>query len=108
MKIVISQEKLTEYLLKQRHRNDKSKFLNQLGFYQNNWLLLQEAILEIYYMNDSIYTETSQYGITYKINEILKGLNERQLNITTIWIKNFSSDEIRFVTLFPERIKNEI
>ena len=108
MKIVIDKEKIIEYLLKPRQRNDKSKFLNKLGFYEENWQFLKEAILKLYSQNDTESTEANQYGITYKVCGFLEGLNGSQLDIITIWINNYSSNELRFVTLFPKKNKNEI
>ena len=42
--IVIPSEKLTEYLLVPRVRNDKSKFLSQAGFTTENPAILEQAI----------------------------------------------------------------
>jgi hypothetical protein len=77
MEIVVDKEKILMYLLKPRNRNDKSKFLNKLGFYE--------------------------YGTIFNVFGTLKGLNESSLFVKTIWINLFSSHEIKLVTLFPER-----
>ena len=51
MEIIIEKEKLTNYLLKHRERNDKSKFLNSLGFNLDNWENLKKEIIRIYEEN---------------------------------------------------------
>jgi hypothetical protein len=41
---IITQEKITDYLLKWRPDNDKSQFLKQAGYTQANWQHLLEDI----------------------------------------------------------------
>lgn len=41
---IITQEKITDYLLKWRPDNDKSQFLKQAGYTQDNWQHLLEDI----------------------------------------------------------------
>jgi len=105
VRIVVSKEKLILYLLKPRNRNDKSKFLNKLGFYESNWELLQKAIIEIYQQNLPESYEENQFGIVYNISGMLKGLNGNSKYVKTIWVNLFSSDTLNFITLFPGRNK---
>jgi hypothetical protein len=37
MEIIIEEQKITNYLLVWKAKNDKSKFLNDLGFTQESW-----------------------------------------------------------------------
>lgn len=42
---VIAPEKLTQYLLVQRPRNDKSGFLARAGYDMSNWSLLESFLM---------------------------------------------------------------
>lgn len=103
MKIIVQKEKILNYLLKPRLRNDKSQFLNKLGFFEYNWEFLRSSILNIFheYIPESI--EENEYGTIYNVCGILRGTNNNTLYVKTIWINLYSSKEIKFVTLFPER-----
>lgn len=101
--VVVENDKILNYLLKAKSRNDKSKFLNKLGFYEYNWQLLKDEIIQIYSDNPKELSEENEYGKIYNVNGILKGANQINLQVKTIWINLNTSNEIRFVTLFPER-----
>lgn len=104
MIIVVDKDKILSYLLKYKNRNDKSKFLNKLGFYESNWQTLQNEITNIFIENEAVQVEENQYGFVYEVSGVLKGYYGLDLNVKTIWINLYSSNEIRFVTLFPERL----
>jgi hypothetical protein len=103
MKVVVENDKILNYLLKVGSRNDKSKFLNKLGFYEYNWQLLKDEIIQIFHDNPKALTEENEYGNIYNVTGILKGPNNTNLHVKTIWINLNTSNEIRFVTLFPDR-----
>lgn len=51
--IVIEKAKLTNYLLKPLEKNDKSGFLNSLGYTLDNWQELEEDIHKVVMANET-------------------------------------------------------
>ena len=66
--VVIPSEKLTEYLLVPRERNDKSKFLGQAGFTTENPAVLEQAIRDLIARNEVIQERENRYGIFYRVS----------------------------------------
>ena len=63
--IVIPDAQLTQYLLVPRQEDDKSKFLAQAGFTQDNPEQLKQAILTLIQTNDAISDRQDKYGTYY-------------------------------------------
>lgn len=74
-------EKITEYLLAKKEKNDKSKFLMSLGYSLQNWQDLLNDIKNIAVNNDLVLERTSEFGNLYSI----KGELKSKL-IITIWL----------------------
>jgi hypothetical protein len=70
---IISDEKLKEYLLAPRKRNDKFKWLAQAGYTLENWRTLQNDLRNQILVKDASFIESSAYGNLYEIRGILKG-----------------------------------
>ena len=100
--IVIPSEKLTEYLLIPRVRNDKSKFLAQAGFTTENPAVLEQAIRDLFVRNDAVQERESRYGLLYRVSGELVGPSDI-LSVITIWIVLAGDEKFRFVTLKPDR-----
>lgn len=101
---LIPKAKLTDYLLKKREEDDKSKFLAQGGFTVENTNDLEIAIRQLVKTNDAVKDRTDQYGDYYRVEGDLIGTNGRNLGVVTIWIIQASFDsKFRFVTLKPKR-----
>lgn len=100
--VVIPLEKLTEYLLVPRVRNDKSKFLAQAGFTTENPAVLKQAICDLIVRNDIVQERESRYGILYRISGALVGPSDI-LSVVTIWIVLAGDEKFRFVTLKPDK-----
>ncbi len=94
--IVIPSEKLTEYLLVPRVRNDKSKFLAQAGFTIENPDVLEQAIRDLIVRNDAVQERESRYGILYRVSGELVGPHDI-LSVITIWIVLAGDGKFRFV-----------
>ncbi|MDQ3683227.1 MAG: hypothetical protein M3352_09165 [Bacteroidota bacterium] len=90
-------EKITEYLLAKKEKNDKSKFLLSLGYSRENWQDLLNDIKTIAVANELILERKSEFGNLYSI----KGLLKRKF-IITIWLKQVDKDIYRFITLYPD------
>lgn len=94
--IEISEEKILYYLLAKKEKNDKSFFLEKLGFSVNNYKELIEEIRNIAVANEAVFSRNSDFGDLYKIEGILKS----QL-VITIWLEQIEVNKFRFVTLYP-------
>jgi hypothetical protein len=100
---VIPPEKLTAYLLVFREEDDKSRFLAQGGFTSDNPDMLEIAIREQAATSDAEIDRENQYGIFYRVQGELIGINRRTLNVVTVWLEERATGIIRFVTLKPRR-----
>ena len=96
--IIIPEEKLTEYLLIYKERNDKSGFLEAIGFTLENWHDLAIEIAELAISNECVHQKKSNFGDLYSISGKLRGLAA-----VTIWFFIEPSNQFRFVTLFPQK-----
>ena len=99
---IIPEPKLTQYLLVERSRNDKSKFLLLGGFTQNNPEDLELAIRESIAQNDAVEDRTDRFGTFYEVRGILKGVNGYNLGVVTIWLHQSVDLQFRFITLIPD------
>jgi hypothetical protein len=99
---IIPREKLLNYLLTPRRKNDKSGFLAQAGFTLANPVQLEQAIRRLIAENDAVSDRQNEYGIFYRVEGGLYG-PEGRLLIVTIWIQQTIDDRFRFVTLKPAR-----
>jgi hypothetical protein len=81
---IIPDDKLTRYLLVYRARNDKSKFLAQAGFTQENLEALRAAIQAVAESGEAVEDRTNEYGTFYQVEGELIGTNEVNLSVTTI------------------------
>lgn len=98
----IPREKLTEYLLAPRNKNDKSRFLAQIGFTRNNPESLEASIRKLIAENDAQCDRTTEYGTLYRVQGGLQGVHGI-LTVVTIWILLDVEGQYRFVTLKPAR-----
>ena len=99
---VIPREKLTLYLLMPQRKNDKSGFLAQAGFTQENPDLLEKAIKQIIVENEAVVDLQNEYGTFYRVVGDLHG-PRGILSTVTIWIQLTKDNQYRFVTLKPAR-----
>lgn len=100
--LIIPDAKLTQYLLVPRQEDDKSKFLAQAGFTQDNPDQLKQAILTLTQIHDVISDRQDKYGRYYRVEGDLIGPN-CALAVVTIWIERAEDGNIQFVTLKPKR-----
>jgi len=99
---IISPAKLTEYLLAYRRRSDKSRFLAQVGFSQDNPAELAQAIRRLAAKKEAVVDRTNEYGAFYLVEGKLQGPNG-VLEVVTVWIQQEIDGVFRFVTLKPVR-----
>lgn len=96
---IISETKLTGYLLIPLPKDDKSKFLAQAGYTLNNWQQLEQDLRTQILPLEAVPTTPTQFGQKYVIVGDLTGPNGTALRVKTIWIA--TPEATRFVTLFP-------
>lgn len=99
---LISREKLTHYLLMPKRKNDKSRFLAQAGFTQENPDVLETAIRHVIASNEAVADRQDAYGTFYRVEGDLHG-PDSTLAVVTVWILQDANDIYRFVTLKPAR-----
>lgn len=101
--VIIAKEKLTDYLLIFRNKDDKSKFLQQGGYNIENWQVLEIDLKELYSREDAIFDKEDAYGQFYKIEGSLIGPNGTTLEIITIWMYDKRQEVTKFITLYPNK-----
>ena len=99
---IIPIEKLTLYLLLPQPKNDKSGFLAQVGFTQENPHLLEQAIRLLITENEAVLDRQNEYGSFYRVEGNLYG-PQGTLATVTVWIQLTNDQRYRFVTLKPAR-----
>ena len=98
---IISERKLTEYLLNYRKRNDKSLWLLKAGYHTENWNRLERDIRSQLLTLEAVFVEENQFGIVYEITGTLNGPNNKSLNVRSIWMKEYESELTKFITMYP-------
>ncbi|WP_369769878.1 DUF6883 domain-containing protein [Gloeocapsa sp. PCC 73106] len=86
-----------------RDHNDKSKFLAKAGFDQNNPQELKTAIYQLIKTSVAIEDSNNEYGTFYRVEGELIGINQRNLLVTTIWLKRKIDNKFQFITLKPKQ-----
>jgi hypothetical protein len=102
---LIAPEKLTQYLLVLKKRNDKSKWLAQAGYtLENSQELENDLRLQILSL-EATPTESTLYGQMYEIRGDLTGPNGQTLAVVTIWITETATRVTKFITMYPDKGK---
>ncbi len=97
-KVEISAEKITDYLLVQKEKNDKSEFLAALGYKIENWIELENDIRALVEINEAYLQRSTPFGDMYEVKGAL-----RNFGVVTIWLLTIDSEKFRFITLFPDK-----
>jgi len=84
-------------------RNDKSQWLAKAGYILKNWKKLEKDLRKQILSIDATPTENTEYGQMYEIKGKLLGPNGNSLAICTIWMKEFATQEIKFITMYPDK-----
>ncbi len=97
--LIIPDAKITRYLLVQKAQNDKSKFLAQAGFTQENPEILKAAIQSQAVATEAIEERSNEYGTFYQVEGELVGANAVSLSVVTVWLQGQIDGNFQFVTL---------
>jgi hypothetical protein len=100
---VIASRKFTEYLLRPRLEDDKSRFLALAGYTLENADRLISDIRGQILPLDAVPFDETEYGQKYRIQGALTGPNGRVLHVLTVWMKENATNETKFVTLYPDK-----
>jgi hypothetical protein len=99
--LIIPDAKITQYLLVLKARNDKSRFLAQAGFTQENPEVLRLAIQSQAMDKEAIEEKSNEYGTFYQVEGELIGVNGVNLSVVTVWLQRQIDGKFWFVTLKP-------
>lgn len=101
---VIAPAKLTNYLLVWRDTDDKSKFLAQGGYVQENWQQLEADLRSQILPLEAIPSdEPNPFGDVYEIRGVLRGVNGVNLAVVTIWMIEYETQQTKLITLYPDK-----
>ncbi|WP_330205013.1 DUF6883 domain-containing protein [Cyanobacterium sp. DS4] len=81
---IITEAKLTKYLLKWKPIDDKSQFLLKAGYTITTAKQLEKDLREQILPLNAVYTESNNFGEKYEIKGQLKGINGVILIVITI------------------------
>jgi hypothetical protein len=102
--VTIAPAKLNRYLLIWRPADDKSKFLASAGYTIENWPQLEADLrCQILPLNAVLSRDTNRFGQVYAIYGNLVGPNGMSLAVVTIWMMEFETGVVKFITLYPDR-----
>ncbi|MEG4119707.1 hypothetical protein QUA43_19845 [Microcoleus sp. N9_B4] len=100
---IIPEAKLTRYLLVLKAQDDKSKFLSQGGFSQDNPEALLAAIQFLITSADAVEDGANEFGKFFRAEGELPGVNGRNLVVVTIWLQWQIDGSFHFITLKPKK-----
>ena len=101
---IILRRKASEYLLQKRRDDDKSGFLALAGYTAQDADRLLRDIREQLLPLEAEFHEETEYGPKYRIRGTLTGPNGRALRVLTIWMKENTTGDTKFVTLLPDKL----
>jgi hypothetical protein len=100
---LIAREKLTLYLLANKKRNDKSKWMAQAGYTLSNWQDLETDLRRQILSIDAKPIENTNFGQLFEIRGNLSGPNGNILSVVTIWMTEIEGEITKFITMYPDK-----
>lgn len=79
----------------------KAKLFRSVGYNEMNVSLLKDGLLSIAHTEEILDTQSSEHGVKYVLEGLLKAPAGGTLKIRTIWIIDKGQDRPRFVTAYP-------
>lgn len=104
---VITPEKIINYLLIAKKRNDKSKWLNDAGYTQENWQRFENDLRTQILSLDAVQTAQNEYGQMDEIRGTLSGPNGKTLHVCSIWMQEYQTGLTKFITIYPDKRRSE-
>lgn len=101
---IITQEKITLYLLNVEHKRGGSKavLLTSFGYTADDWSRLADNLRSYHLTADITLVRETAYGTRYEIRVPLITPDGRSLTVRSIWQIDVGTDMPRFITLFPD------
>jgi hypothetical protein len=84
LQFVVDPRKITQYLLVHQKKNDKSQFLAQYGYTQNNWQQLQQDILTSSVPAEILDLIPSGWGLRLKLRTHWQTPNKQRIQVISI------------------------
>ncbi|MGG6269745.1 DUF6883 domain-containing protein [Leptolyngbya sp. AN03gr2] len=101
--LVIQDQKLTNYLLVYQAKDDKSEFLAGAGYTLQTWEELRQDIVKAVEGAEISEINETEWGMRFLVKSQWRGLNNRLLNVITVWQQDTNSQIVRFITLYPDK-----
>ena len=102
---LVSEEKVTDYLLSVDHPSGKGKaeFFFNFGFRIQNWEEFADALRSHCIRGEVVRTERTDYGVKYIVDGIIETPDGRNPYIRAIWQVDKGGDYPRIITARPIR-----
>jgi hypothetical protein len=98
---IIAHEKLADYLLKLRPKDDKSKFLARSGFTEHNVKALETEIRRLTEQTEAEFDRVREHGEFYDVLGEIVGPTGVPLAVKLVWLRRVDG-VFSFVTLVPQ------
>jgi hypothetical protein len=102
---IVDPAKVRDYLLSSDHPvgHAKARFFTALGFTQENWPQLRDALLRLAFEADAQPEPESPFGQKYVLRGIIQGPGPTagRATVETVWIVLNGETVPRFVTAYP-------
>ena len=105
---VVSQEKLTEYLLNPSHPDNggKALFFQSLGFRRAGPESLASSLRQLAISADITEIMESAHGIKYIVDACIETQSGKTPSVRTVWIIDRGQSLPRLVTAYPRQEQN--
>lgn len=102
-KVIISPDKLIDYILSETHATGKfkAKFFRKRGFNETNIHLFEKALSKLAKSQEIADIISSEYGTKYIIDGEINTPSTKVVKVRTIWIIEKGQISPRFVTVYP-------
>jgi hypothetical protein len=102
---IVDPVKVRDYLLSPDHPvgHAKARFFSSLGFTQEHWSELRDALLRLAQSADAEPEPGSPFGQKYRLRGIIEGPgpSSRRAVVETVWIVLVGETAPRLVTAYP-------
>lgn len=100
---VISEEKITKYLLNTEHvkSGGKAKFFIHFGFSVAQWEQLANALIDHAHAHEVKKTEQTQFGMRYIIEGEILAPENRKPQVRVVWFISTDTTQPYLVTAYP-------
>lgn len=98
---LIAPAKLTDYLLKPRAEDDKSKYLARGGFRMDAPEVLEAEIRRLTAETEAVRDDVREHGVYYTVTGQIVGPSKVTLTVKLVWLQRVDG-VFCFVTLVPQ------